>query len=569
MAEPGNRAIGDLARLALGATSDAVYCLDREWRFTYLNANAERLLRRRGPELLGVSVWDAYGDIEGTPIGVSYRQAWESGEPVELEAWYEGLQTWFEIRAFPDEHGMVVFFRDVNDRRDREAEQARSVERSWHHARHDDLTGLPNRVHLLEHLGALHGKVADGSGVGLLFVDIDGFKNVNDSLGHAVGDRLLQDLADRLRDATRPTDLLARHGGDEFVIVVEPCDVARAEAVAARIQAVLADPFDVAGTELPLSASIGIALASPEHGGPADLIHDADTAMYAAKRGGKARSHVFAPALRAQARQRLDVVGGLSTAIRDGELELFYQPILDLGSGVVDSVEGLMRWHHPTQGLLAPAAFIPIAEETGAIVGMGRWALGSAAQQCAAWAAEGLELGVGVNISAEHFDGGTLVDDVTEAVRTAGIDPRFLVLELTETAIARNYGEAVAQLDRLRRSGVGVAIDDFGSGYSSLGRLATFPVDFLKFDSSLIQESDDSRQTAVLRGIVQAVVGIAEAIGVETLAEGIETDSQLATAVELGCTRGQGYAIARPMPAGEVAAFVRRTQEAPIVARRR
>ncbi|QXC62190.1 GGDEF domain-containing protein [Aquihabitans sp. G128] len=302
MAAPGDRSIGDLARFALAVTSDAVYCLDTEWRFTFLNESAARLLRRPADELLGRSVWEEFPDVHDSLLGKEYLHAAATGEPAIVDAYrYDPLETWFEIRAFPDEQGLVVFFRDINERRDRDVERAQVAEASWQHARRDALTGLPNRVQLLEHLDQLH-RASGRTEVGLLFIDIDGFKNVNDSLGHAVGDQLLRDLADRLQRATRPSDLLSRHGGDEFVIVVESGDVARAEAVAARIQKVLADPFDVAGTALPLSASIGIAFASPDHTGPADLIHDADTAMYAAKRTGKARSHVFAPSLRELAR---------------------------------------------------------------------------------------------------------------------------------------------------------------------------------------------------------------------------------------------------------------------------
>ncbi|QXC62189.1 EAL domain-containing protein [Aquihabitans sp. G128] len=257
------------------------------------------------------------------------------------------------------------------------------------------------------------------------------------------------------------------------------------------------------------------------------------------------------------------MVGGLSRAQREGELELHYQPIVVLATGVIDAVEGLMRWNHPTRGFLTPAAFIPIAEETGAIVDMGRWALQDASRQCAGWERAGLPLGVSVNISAEHFAAGTLVDDVLGAVEGAGIAARHLVLELTETAIARNFADAIAQLTELRTAGVRIAIDDFGSGYSSLGRLASFPVDFLKFDASLIRESGDSRETAVLRGIVSAVVAIAEAIGVSTLAEGIETENQRLAAMELGCTRGQGYLLARPQPAAGIAELVRASREVP------
>lgn len=549
------RSIGDLAQFALEATSDAVYCLDVEWRFTYANANATRLLQRERGELLGAVVWDVFPEALDSEVGVAFRRARKDRESVELDGFYFApLETWFEVRAFPDDQGLVVFFRDVSARREHDVERARLVDRYWYRARHDDLTGLPNRLLLAEHLA----KLEPGEAVGLLFVDIDGFKGVNDSLGHHVGDRLLRDLAARLQLATGPCDLLTRHSGDEFVVVVHGCDEAEAAERADRIQGSLAEAFDVAGNQLPLSASVGIAVGRPDRVDPSDLIDDADTAMYAAKRAGKARSHLFTPELRVQARERLDVVGGLAGALRDGELELHYQPIQRLHTGRFEEVEALMRWRHPERGLLSPAAFLAIAEETGAIVAMGRWALVTAAGQARAWQQAGRPLATSVNISAQHFATGTLVADVAHALDVAGLPADLLVLELTETAVDGNFEQAVQQLRDIRALGVRVAIDDFGSGYSSLERLATFPVDSLKFDASLIQGSDGSGVGEILQGIVSAVVAVADALGVPTLAEGIETEAHWRTAREMGCAWGQGYLMARPMPAADVAGFVAR-----------
>ncbi|HMJ78352.1 MAG TPA: EAL domain-containing protein [Iamia sp.] len=452
---------------------------------------------------------------------------------------HEGGTVWTQIQATRVEGSddIVVTHLDVTDR-----VHAADVEAQ--RARRDDLTGLPNRMRLLEELQTrLHARHV--SPLAVLFLDLDGFKNVNDSLGHDVGDQLIRDVAAKLLAVAGDGELLARLGGDEFVLVVD------AHAAAQRAEAVrraLRGPFDVAGLRLPLSVSVGIARAGPDHDRPEDVLRDADAAMYAAKASGRDRSHEFTSDLRVRAHDRLEVVEGLGRALRHDELELHYQPIADLRTGVVDGVEALMRWRHPRRGLLAPAAFIPAAEETGLIVDMSRWALHEAARQAQEWRGVGLHLAVGVNISAEHFTTGTLVSDVVETLEATGLEASCLYLELTETSIARNYTEAVRQLHALRELGVRIAIDDFGSGYSSLTRLASFPVDEIKFDGHLLRQCDDSREATVLRSIVQAVVAVAKAIGVETLAEGIETDAQRHAAIEMGCRRAQGFLISKPLP---------------------
>jgi diguanylate cyclase (GGDEF)-like protein len=474
--------------------------------------------------------------IAGEVDAVRRDQRWEHTDGVR----------WTHIQAsrVDGSQDIVVVHHDVTERVATATAEAQR-------ARRDELTGLPNRVRLLE---VLRDRLLtrEQRPFAILFLDLDGFKTVNDSLGHDVGDLLIRDVATRLGATTSPGELLARLGGDEFVVVVDEAD---ADPRADGLRAALRDPFDVGGMRLPLSVSVGIARCEADHERPQDLLRDADTAMYAAKAAGRDRSHRFTADLRQSARDRLEVVEGLARALRTDGLELHYQPIIDLATGVVDGAEALMRWRHPRRGLLPPATFIPAAEETGLIVEMSRWALLEAARQAEAWRATGMRIGVGVNISAEHFTAGTLVEDVAAALEATGLRPRALVLELTETSIARSYREAVAQLQELRAIGVQIAIDDFGTGYSSLARLASVPVDYIKFDAGLLRTATDARDAHVLREIVAAVVGVADAIGVEALAEGIETEAQRAEAVELGCQRAQGYLISRPVAAPELMAL--------------
>ncbi|CAN5550180.1 hypothetical protein BH10ACT1_BH10ACT1_12800 [soil metagenome] len=544
-----------LARFALETTSDGVYVLGLDWRFTYLNTAAGALLQRSPEALVGKTLWEALPGTLGTGIEAEFRLAVATGRSSTIETYFSSLDAWFDIRVFPNSLGMVAVFRDVSERRVREIERAQQLEAAHQHARRDGLTGLANRVRLYERLDALlFGPVSTFS---VLFVAIDTVRQVKESLGHHLADALLREAAARLSALAGPTDLVVRYSSDEFVVVLTDADVRRAGSVARRVQQALAAPCDVGGIGLSLSVSIGIAAADGRRRSGTTLVDDAEAARIAAKRSGSSGIEVFAPQLRDAARQRLEIVSELGSAIDRGELELVYQPILELSTGVVDAVEALVRWNHPTQGLLMPGTFIAIAEETGAIVPLGRWALRTACEQAVAWQRDGCSLAVGVNISAEHFRHGSLVADVQAALAHSGLAADKLVLELTETAIDRNFEDTVRQLRTLRTLGVLVAIDDFGSGYSTLGRLASYPIDHLKFDASLIQGSPDERTDVVLRGIVRAVVGIADSMGVGTLGEGIETQEQLVAARELGCQRVQGFAIARPMAAALVADAVR------------
>jgi len=457
---------------------------------------------------------------------------------------------WFHLQASrADQSGrVVVTHTDVTSRV--EAEQASA----WQ-ARHDHLTDLPNRAHLHDLIDA-ELRRPDRGPVTALFLDVDGFKDVNDTLGHEVGDHLLRELATRLTSRTRGQDTVGRLGGDEFVVLCRNCDVDGALALAERFQGTFDEPFQLGARATRLTVSIGVATAPAAADGlrSTDLVRDADLAMYAAKGAGRNRVRVFSPDLRSAVEQRVLVAAELREAIEDDQLVLHYQPILHLPTGTVTGVEALVRWQHPERGLLMPCDFIPLAEQNGVVVPLTRWVLAQAAEQNVAWQGAGISLVSAVNISAAHFGTGTLVADVHDALEAAGLEPERLVLELTETSVAEDPLRAAAQFAQLRIAGVEVSIDDFGSGFSSLSQLVSIPAGVLKLDRSLIAGTETRRSESA--AAIAAVVGLASACGMRSLAEGVETDEQLSLVTDLGCTYAQGYHIARPMPAADVPGFL-------------
>jgi diguanylate cyclase (GGDEF)-like protein len=465
---------------------------------------------------------------------------------------------WFHLQASrADQSGrVVVTHTDVTSRV--EAEQASA----WQ-ARHDHLTDLPNRAHLHD-LITTELRRPDRGAVTVLFLDVDGFKDVNDTLGHEVGDHLLRELATRLCSRTRAEDTVGRLGGDEFVVLCRDCDVDGALALAERFQSTFDEPFRLGVRTTRLTVSIGVATAAgnDRHVRSTDLVRDADLAMYAAKGAGRNRVRVFSPDLRSAVEQKVLVAAELREAIDAGQLVLHYQPVLHLTTGEVTGVEALVRWQHPERGLLMPCDFIPLAEQNGIVVPLTRWVLGEATRQTAAWLDAGLTLVTAVNISAAHFGTGSLVADVHDALAAAGLAPERLVLELTETSVAEDPLRAAAQFAQLRISGVEVSIDDFGSGFSSLSQLVSIPAGVLKLDRSLLAGTATRRSESA--AAIAAVVGLAQACGMRSLAEGVETADQLDLVRQLGCTHAQGFHIARPMPAADLPAFLaahRRAEE--------
>ncbi|HVD27736.1 MAG TPA: EAL domain-containing protein, partial [Mycobacteriales bacterium] len=464
--------------------------------------------------------------------------------------------TWFRLQATRVEGSprLVIAHTDVTDRVRGEQVLA------WK-AGHDELTGLPNRSTLLElTAAALAGGATGRPGAALLVIDLDGFKTVNDSLGHEIGDALLHQVGTRLADQVRPGDAVGRLGADQFLVLARDCDSSEAAALAFRLQTTFSLPFATAGISVPLTASIGVAVSRPDVRDPHQLLSDADAAMFAAKSSGRDRVHLFSPGLREAARWRLEVATRLRGEAID-QLVVHYQPIVRLDTGEVEGVEALVRWQHPERGLLPPDTFLSVAEETGQVIPITRWLLRETTRKAAQWAAEGLPLRMSVNVSARHFSAETLVRDVRVALRDSGLAPDQLMLELTETSVAEDPTRAEDQLTVLRSFGVRVAIDDFGTGWSSLAQLFSLPIGTLKIDRSLLNAAE--RAVAGETGaVLSAIVGLTRTLGIRSVAEGVETPEHLRMVREAGCDLAQGWLLGPAMPAEEVPGFVRRVQQA-------
>jgi diguanylate cyclase (GGDEF)-like protein len=425
-----------------------------------------------------------------------------------------------------------------------------------HRATHDSLTGLPNRSTLADRLATSFGLNGDRRSMqeSVMFIDIDDFKNVNDSLGHEGGDELLTVMVARLAGCVRPYDMLARLGGDEFAIVVAGGDgVAAAVEVAERILVAMRAPFVICGTSLMVSVSIGIAPRRPETADAAELLRQADFAMYTAKGGGKNRYDIFDTRIHDTMVDRSALKTDLAAAAESGQLRLDYQPVADLHTGEIVGIEALVRWQHPTLGLLSPADFISLAEETGDIDALGCWVLDTATRQAAAWRAIPLceELWVSVNLSPFQLLNPHSLTAIQQILADPAAQADKVVLEVTETALMADVDGGAASLSILRRLGVRIAIDDFGTGFSSLSTLSKLPVDILKIDRSFVSGDD---QTGPSLPLLEGIVGLADKLDLLVVAEGIEDQPQLELLRGLGCRLGQGFLLARPVPADVIEA---------------
>ncbi len=465
----------------------------------------------------------------------------------------DGHTVWVHIgvSAVREDNGQVSCFiaqmHDITERRQFQDELA-------HRALHDPLTGLPNRALFLDRLAhALARSRRHGDELAVLFVDLDRFKLVNDEMGHRAGDAVLLEAARRLAEAARAEDTVGRFGGDEFTVLCEGASAEEARRVAERILAAFVLPFVHDERELHLSASIGIRVADRTATTPDLVLRDADLALYGAKRHGRARLEVFDPSADSTGVELLATEQALRLALRHGELRLHYQPTVDLGTGRITGVEALLRWEHPQRGLVPPGEFIPAAEESGLIVSIGEWVLREACSQLASWQrtkdlAPGLQ--VAVNVSARQLSRPELPRTVADALAYAELDPSCLCLEITESAVIQDAETALANLEAIKRLGVSLALDDFGIGFSSLSQIRDLPpVDVIKVDRSftagLGQNDSDS-------AVVTAVLGLSRALGLKSIAEGVETDDQLGHLRDLGCDIGQGFYFARPLPADQI-----------------
>ncbi|TWD85784.1 diguanylate cyclase/phosphodiesterase with PAS/PAC sensor(s) [Variovorax beijingensis] len=527
-------------------TMDCVLVVDHAWRITYMNENARRFLKL-GVEAVNARLWDLYPAEVESLFGDYFRQAM-AGKAVSFEEFVPITQVWLEIHASPTEEGLSIFFRDTTARRKAEQERFQAQSQVSHMARHDALTGLPNRQAFRE---ALQQHLTDagkrGTSVAVLTLDLDGFKAVNDAYGHPVGDILLQEVAQRLRLVVSGDEhMLARLGADEFVIgcfgLLRPDATVE---IARRLMATLLGPFDLDGSKVSIGASVGIAVA-PADGGTVDEIKRASTvALHRAKAAGGRSFFRYEKSMDADLQIRQTLKLSMGEALARGDFEVHYQALVSLASNRYTTFEALLRWRHPGRGMISPADFIPIAEETGLIVDIGEWVLRGACREATAWP-DGI--GVAVNLSPVQFRDDNLVDLIRNALDASGLSPSRLQLEITESVLLGNDDRNLRTLQQIRQLGVKIAMDDFGTGYSSLGYLRSFPFDKIKVDRSFIADLPDSRSLAIIR----AVAGIGRSLGIATTVEGVETEAQLQIIRQEGFDEVQGYLFARPLPASEV-----------------
>jgi diguanylate cyclase (GGDEF)-like protein/PAS domain S-box-containing protein len=516
-----------------------------------VNAAVCNLLGRPAHELVGGN-WDEFHHPDEMPIGQAMRARGIPGSDTYTDERRfvrpDGTTVWgaFYSALVRDKAGAPLYYLtqllDITERKRIESELA-------HQALHDSLTGLPNRALLTDRLDrGLSGSRQRGSQLGVIFLDVDYFKVVNDSLGHGVGDHLLTEAVSRIESVVRPGDTVARFGGDEFVIVCDDVTVGETETIAERVRQAIDAPWVIDGHELSVTASLGIVLAD-DHATSDSLLRDSDTAMYLAKGLGRNRAEFFDKELRIKAERRIAAISGLRRALERDEFTVHYQPIVDLFNGVMVSAEALLRWERPEYGLVGPDEFIPLAEETGLIVPIGAWVLERACVQLAQWQRTAPSMSVAVNLSACQFLAPDVVGQVSDVLSRTGVRPESVCLELTESVFMGDAEYFGRTLRGLKDLGVILSIDDFGTGYSSLSYLKRFPVDAVKVDRTFVDGlGTDSHDSS----LVAAIIAMADALELSVIAEGIETQGQLAILKSLECRRGQGFHLARPMPEGDI-----------------
>ena len=528
--------------------TDGVMALDRDWRFRNINQTAACLLKRRPEDLLDREIWTEYPDLIGSSYETAYRQAAETGMPSTATEWYAPLATWFEVRAFPCDDGIVVLVRDVTE--------ARAVsERLSRQATHDELTGLINRRELLLRLDHLVDEGAATS-VDLLFIDLDRFKEINDSFGHAAGDEVLRVIGERLSGMLAQSVHASRIGGDEFVLFLVDAPEGEAARIAREVAIRLREPIRTPGGRASVGASIGMARYPISAANAGELLRNADSAMYQAKRAGGAHVCSFGKedAQRLSHRRRLRA--DLESASAASQFELYYQPQLDLHTGRIHGAEALLRWNHPQLGVLTPADFLDVLLESPAYEATGDWLIRLAFRQAAKWQAAGrMPFKVAVNLSATTIQNCDLAALVSEAADAAGVRACVLDIEVTETIVMSDFAVASRALSAVRKLGATVSLDDFGTGYSSLSYLTRLPVDRIKIDKSFVRELTAKQTCRQARAMIEAMVALARALGMRTVAEGIETEEQLVLIKEIGCDAAQGYFIGKPGSAARIEAY--------------
>ena len=483
--------------------------------------------------------------LQGGAETHTYRLRHKDGNYVWVEAhWVATLVAPFAEGPGLANSVVVSVVRDISERKAAESKIASM-------ACHDELTGLPNRVLLRERLEQARTFVEGGGSAAVLSVDLDNFKSVNDTLGHAIGDALLQAVAERLLRCVRQDDTVARLGGDEFVVVL--LGLENRDEAARRGQSIVdlvSEPYHLDGHQLLVSASVGITTSPRDGILPDQLLKNADVALYCAKAEGRRAYRLFEPSMAVQRQARLDTEGELRDALADESFAIFYQPIVSVTSNAIVGLEALLRWRHPVRGLVYPDEFIPIAEDTGMIVRLGEWVLRGACRRASQWPAA---IRLSVNVSPTQFRGANFVETVCDALEESGLPAHRLDLEITESVLLQDTEGTLAVLNELRRLGVGISLDDFGTGYSSFGYLRSFRFDRIKIDRSFV---GDLLQRAESEAIVRAVVGIGNALGISTVAEGVESRGQLQRLRAHGCSEAQGYLFSKAKPAEEISALL-------------
>ena len=543
-------------------SSDMVCVLDSDGVVSYISPAIGPLLGYASADVLGHDPGEFIHPEDSASARATFEQARGGDGTIELEVRLRHADgSWVLLDVVgsnqlrdPDVRGLVLNCRNVTERR-------RLEEQLAHRAHYDSLTELPNRALFADRLAhALSRAGRTDTGVYVLFLDLDGFKIVNDSLGHVAGDAVLITASKRLLTCVRESDTVARLGGDEFAVLIEDAeDGDAAEQIAGRMIEELSRPLQLDGRELTIGGSIGIAGWTPGRPtlGADELLRRADIAMYRAKAAGKGRWLAFTDTMHDAAMLALDLQSDLSRAVDAGEFELYYQPEIELATQTVIGIEALARWRHPRLGLLAPSQFIPLAEQSGIVHGLGRWVLREACRRLRDWNAERPDdappLVIAVNLSARQFEQPELVDEVAEVIAATGIEPSWLRIEITETMALDDVDRTSATLRRLKALGVQLALDDFGTGYCSLSYLQRFTVDVIKIDRSFVAALD---RNAGAQAIARAVIALAGALGATVTAEGIERPEQLAFLRAAGCSHGQGYYFAPPLPDEEIAALL-------------
>ena len=552
------------AQVTLNSIGDAVICTDITGNISYLNLAAEKIT--------GWSLQEASGQPMAEVLRILDITSRETTpDPMEMAVWQDrtlslpsncillrrdGLEISIEDSVSPIHDregrttGAVIVFRDVS------AARAMALEMA-HSAQHDFLTGLPNRMLLNDRvsqaiaLAARHTKK-----VAVLFLDLDGFKHINDSLGHPIGDKLLQSIAKRLVDCVRGSDTVSRQGGDEFVVLLSEVEHSGDAVITAKkMLRAVADAHSVDQHDLHITTSIGVSIY-PDDGLDAEtLVKNADTAMYQAKENGRQGYQFFRPAMNVRAVERQSIEESLRRAVERQEFALHYQPKVNLRTGEITGAEALIRWTHPTRGLISPAEFIPIAEDSGLILSIGNWVLREACRQAQTWVAAGLPLStMAVNISAMEFRDEHFLEGVFAILKDTGLDPKSLELELTESVLMKRAESSQSILKTLRARGVQVAVDDFGTGYSSLSYLRKFPIDTLKIDQSFVRQITTAPDETT---IVTAVISMGRSLKLRVIAEGVETQEELTFLQAHQCDEAQGYYFGRPMVAEEFAKLLK------------